>query len=152
MKNNSFIWGYISGLIDGEGNVNPHSGYITITNTTPEIIKALEHGLSVLGITYTTVKRKSDGNSKHTQVYNIHISGFNNITKILKGCEIYHPVKKERLTKYYHFKCSVFGDFNERINILKQCRASGLSLRKSCKTAHINTSVYYRTLLPKKLV
>lgn len=95
-------WGYIAGLIDGEGSISivcrqRKEGYpalepvLRIVNTNRE---ALEQVAKFLG--GFVVKAKADARKNHNIVYNLCVSKHANLKKFLEKCMPHFIIKKKQ--------------------------------------------------------
>ena len=77
---------WLAGIIDGEGSVgrvshgkrNPALRYVSITNTDPGIIEAIEEVYRLLGVTYYRRERKWT-NPKWSTAWTIDVNGRENL-------------------------------------------------------------------------
>lgn len=144
------MWGYIGGIIDGEGHVyNPKyrpSGGLHIANTDLNILNKINNFLNHEGVNTSLTKNKKYS-KKHKQCYKLQISGYKNLEKILKNCILSVDEKVERLEVIVNTGYRKEKEKRERINRFMKMKIGNpnLSYQKIGKILHENPSnILYR--------
>jgi len=99
--NTDKFWGYIGGIIDGEGSVTSPlirpSGAIIITNTNQKMLKTIRDFLTKHKINTHLVQEKKKQKSHHSTCYRLQIYGWRNLRPVLENCPLLIKEKYNRL-------------------------------------------------------
>lgn len=100
MKKGKF-WGYIGGIIDGEGSISKlqfkPSGSMVISNTDKELLNRIKVFLSKNGVKSNIYKRKTKQKLHHSDAFDLQINSWRNLKIILNNCPIFIKEKRKRL-------------------------------------------------------
>jgi len=99
--NTEKFWGYIGGIIDGEGTVtSPYirpSGSITIVNADKKLLEKILEFLIKNGVRSYVNKRKSKEKLYYKETFQLKINGWRNLKIIFNNCPILIEEKRNRL-------------------------------------------------------
>lgn len=92
------IASFLKGYFDGDGSCNVNSKLVKYTIKEEIIVKRLRQLLKRLGISVTTIKRKSKGTYGDSLVYDVVIRGNTFVTKFIEKIGSEHPDKIKSLS------------------------------------------------------
>jgi len=94
----SFISSFLKGYFDGDGNCNINSKLIQYTAKEEIVVKRLRQLLKRLGISTTTIKRKSKSSYGNSFVYDVVIRGNTFVTRFIEKIGSEHTIKIRKLS------------------------------------------------------